>query len=287
MSSGPLIATEPPLPMPLTEPGDARRRARLVDRRGAGLVLGVIGILLCAGLLEGVVRIGYIKERDMPLVSEVIPRLVSNLHDGNFWSMVADTLTQAGIGLVIAIAIAVPAGLAIGSIEILWRALRPTIEFLRPVPSVALLPLIQLLYGSTTKSAVVLIGFVCTWPLLISAIYGVREVDSVARDAARAFGLGPVRRAFRLVLPSALPFLVTGVRIASSAAVIVAITVEMFISSPGLGAEIVRALDAGNTVGLYALIVAAGILGLVVNLVLARLERHYLRWAPSQRALEA
>jgi ABC-type nitrate/sulfonate/bicarbonate transport system permease component len=106
----------------------------------------------------------------------------------------------------------------------------------------------------------------------------------VATDTARSFGLGRLARLWRITLPSALPYVATGVRISSSVALILTITAELVIGSEGLGRSINVARSGGAVELMYALIVATGILGWLLNVVVAGAERRVLRWHPSQRA---
>ena len=150
------------------------------------------------------------------------------------------------LGLGIAIVLGVPAGLLIGSSRWAYRAFRVPIEFLRPIPSVALIPLAVLIYGTGLESKVFLAAFASFWPLLIQTIYGVQDVDPVATDTARAFGLGRFERMWRVTIPSAVPYIATGIRISSAVALILAVTAELVIGSAGLGREINRASSGGN-----------------------------------------
>ena len=109
------------------------------------------------------------------------------------------------------------------------------IEFLRPIPSAALIPLLFLTLGTNLKSEVFLAAFGAFWPLLVQTIYGVRDVDPVALETARSFGLGRLERLYRITLPSAVPYIATGLRISSTVALILAFTAELFMGTPGLG----------------------------------------------------
>ena len=121
------------------------------------------------------------------------------------WKAVGNTLQGWAIGLGLAIVLGVPAGILIGSSRWAYRALRVPIEFLRPIPSVALIPLAVLVYGTGLESKVFLATFAWFWPMLIQTIYGVQDVDPVATDTARAFGLGRRSRLWRVTLPERGP----------------------------------------------------------------------------------
>ncbi|MDF2581327.1 MAG: transporter permease [Microbacterium sp.] len=177
-------------------------------------------------------------------------------------------------------------GTVIGLVPFLRRATHTTVEFLRPIPSVALIPLAVLMYGYQLQAALVIIVFASFWQVFIQVLYGVADVDAVARDTARSFGLSRGSRIVNLVFPTALPYLMTGLRLAATVALILAITAEMFIGNPGLGREIVFAQSAGDWPLVYALVLVTGILGVLINLVFRMIERRSLSWHQSVRGEE-
>ena len=158
------------------------------------------------------------------------------------------------------------------------------IEFLRPIPSVALIPLAVLVYGSGLESKVFLAAFAATWPLLMQTLYGVQDVDPVATDTARSFGFS---RAQRLAAGDA----------AERGAVHRHRRAHLRRGGadprrhrragdrrrPGLGREINLARQGGNVELMYALILATGLLGMAVNALFTRVEQRVLHWHPSQR----
>ena len=231
------------------------------------------------------VQSGLISETSIPPASAALGQLFNQLADGAFWSAVGNTLEGWGLGLLIAVGLGVPLGLLIGSSRWAYRALRVPIEFLRPIPSVALIPLAVLIYGQGLQSKVFLAAFASFWPLLIQTIYGVQDVDPVATDTARSFGLGRAERMWRVTVPSAVPYIATGIRISSAVALILAVTAELVIGAAGLGREINVARSGGNLNVMYALIVATGLLGWLLNLATSAGERRVLHWHPSQRGV--
>jgi ABC-type nitrate/sulfonate/bicarbonate transport system permease component len=115
-------------------------------------------------------------------------------------------------------------------------------------------------------------------------MYGVRDVDPIALDTARSFGLGPLERLWRVTLPSAVPYIATGVRISSTVALILAFTAELFMGIPGLGQKVNVVSSFGQNDLVFAYAIAVGFLGLAIHLAFSALERRALRWHPSQRA---
>jgi ABC-type nitrate/sulfonate/bicarbonate transport system permease component len=244
----------------------------------------VVGVLV---LFEILPRIGVLPRDHFPPISETLSTLGEQLGEGAFWEAVGNTLQGWALGLGIAAVLALPIGVVIGSSRLLYRAARGVIEFLRPIPSVALIPLAILIYGTGLQSKVFLAAFASFWQLLVATLYGVQDVDPVATDTARSFGFSRIQRLFRVTLPSAIPYIATGLRIASAVSLILTVTAELVIGSAGLGRSINVARSGGNEELMYALIIATGILGLLLNTIFVRVERRVLHWHPSQRSAEA
>jgi ABC-type nitrate/sulfonate/bicarbonate transport system permease component len=265
----------------------AASRPRRPARRVPGWVLpwaSVVGVLV---LFEVLPRIGVLPRDHFPPISETLSTLGEQLGEGSFWEAVGNTLQGWALGLGIAAALAIPIGIVIGSSSLLYRASRGVIEFLRPIPSVALIPLAILIYGTGLESKVFLAAFASFWQLLVATLYGVQDVDPVATDTARSFGFSRLQRLFRVTLPSAIPYIATGLRIASAVSLILTVTAELVIGAAGLGRAINVARSGGNEELMYALIITTGILGVLLNLIFVRAERRVLRWHPSQRPGEA
>jgi ABC-type nitrate/sulfonate/bicarbonate transport system permease component len=200
-----------------------------------------------------------------------------------FWTSLAATVSSWAIGLAISLAIAVPVGLLLGASELAYRMFRTTIDFLRTIPPVALIPLALLLYGATPTMALVLIVFGSIWPVLLQSMYGVHQVSAGMRDVARSYQLRRRDRVRSVILPSAAPFVVTGVRIAATMSLLLAIGAELVGGAPGIGTSMALAEQASDVPKLYALVVVSAVLGLAVNLAMIRLERRLLRWHAAQR----
>ena len=243
--------------------------------------VGVAGVLAFFELLS---RSELISSRNFPPVSDMFSTLWGELSTSELWEAIGQTLQGWALGLAIAAVLAIPLGILIGSSRLLYRSLRGIIEFLRPIPSVALIPLAILIYGTGLQSKVFLAVFACFWLLLVQTLYGVQDVDPVATDTARSFGFSKRQQLLRVTLPSAVPYIATGIRMASTVALILAVTAELVIGSAGLGREINIARSGGNVELMYALIIVTGLLGWVLNIGFAHAERRVLHWHPSQRS---
>jgi len=257
--------------------GSAPRRAL------PGWALGVVGILGFLTLWEVTSRAALVNPDYFPPASRVLVVAVQNLADGEFWAAVGHTLTAWGTGLLIATVAALVLGMVIGSSNFLRHATHSTIEFFRPIPSVALIPLAVLLFGTSMSSTLLLVVYACFWQILIQVLYGVGDVDPVAADTARSFGLRGLARVRYVVWPTALPYVMTGLRLGAAVALILAVTGELVIGGGGLGQRIALSQSGGAVAQMYALVLATGLIGVVINLGMRVVERRVLRWHVSVR----
>lgn len=243
-------------------------------------LLGVLGVL---ALLEALSRLNVIEPAVLPPVSAISGTLFTQLLEPSYWQAVGDTLRGWAIGLGIGAMLAVPLGLLIGLNHLLFRATRPIVESLRPIPSVGLVPLAILLFGIGLSSKVFLAAIASFWQMLILCIYGARDLEPMLQETARSYQIGWLRRLTRVTLPGTFPYIATGLRIASTVALLMTITAEILIGMSGLGLEMNRAREGGNVDLMYAMIVTAGLVGIVLNYMWVRLESQVLKWHPSQR----
>lgn len=258
-------------------------RPRLTSRLSGSLGLGAVGVLGALAVWELFSRFGPADPHYLPPPSEVIPQLLVNVTYVDFWQAIGFTMRAWAIGLTVAIVAGVVVGVVIGSSPFLRRATHSTIEFLRPIPAVALIPVAALLYGPELPAELLIIVYACFWLVLVQVLYGVADVDKVARDTALTMQMGFLQRVRYLTFPTLLPYLMTGVRLAGVVALILAVGVELIVGTPGLGQKVALAQINDATVQMYALILASGVLGMVVNSVMVALERKALFWHESVR----
>jgi ABC-type nitrate/sulfonate/bicarbonate transport system permease component len=246
-------------------------------------LLGLAGLIGFGLIFEALPRIGLVSPADVPPTSKILGTLADQLTQDKYLTALLDTLRTWLLGLAIAAVAGIVLGVLIGSIPLLRAATASTIEFLRPIPSVALIPLVVVLYGITVKSTVVLVVYASFWQVLVQVLHGVADVDPVARDTAAAYRLGVMARIRYLIWPTTLPYAVTGVRLATSVALILAVTGELIVGSPGLGKEIAVSQGSGNAAGTYAMVLITALLGVAANLLTRTAERRVLAWHPSVR----
>ncbi|WP_420813846.1 ABC transporter permease [Phytoactinopolyspora endophytica] len=256
----------------------ARRRWR-----SGSALLGLAGVAVFAALLEIVPRAGLVNDRYLPPLSSMVDSLADRVQTGEFWEALRQTLTTWGLGLGIALAAGIALGVLIGSVSFLRAFTATTIEFLRPIPSVALIPLAVLLYGTSMQSTLLLVVYASFWQVLVQVLYGVQDVDPVARETARSYRFSRLSQIRTVTWPTTLPYAMTGLRLAAAVALILTITGELIIGTPGLGNLIAIAQTSGAVESMYALVLVTGVLGVIVNILARRLERRILRWHPSVR----
>ena len=256
---------------------------RAARGRGRSALLGLAGLATFALVLEVAPRLGVVPRDYAPPTSRILAAVGDQLGRPEFWAALRDTLVTWGIGLAVATVAGIVAGVVIGAIPFLRAATATTIEFLRPIPSVALIPLVIVLYGSTIRSTVVLVVYAAFWQVLVQVLYGVADVDPIADETARSFRFGPWARVRHVLWPTALPYVFTGVRLAASVALVLAVTAELVIGAPGLGKSIAVAQTSGAVPLMYALIAVTGLLGVAINLAARVFERRSLAWHQSVR----
>ncbi len=246
-------------------------------------LLPIGGVIVSILIWEAVSRFGLLPASEFPPASVVAQALLQEAAGTGYWLSIFHTLTTWAMGLAAGVLIAVVAGIVLGRSAAAYRSMRLVIEALRPIPGVALIPLAVLWFGIGQTTKLFLIVVSVFWPMLMQTIYGVRDVDAVAIDTARSFRLSLGLRVRYLLIPSAMPYFMTGLRISASIALIVGIAAELVIGTPGVGAAINEAQASGARPEEYALIVTAGALGWGINAIFRRLEAAALHWHPSKR----
>jgi ABC-type nitrate/sulfonate/bicarbonate transport system permease component len=275
-------------------PGAVASRVRLTPRPGgdrarAGRAARQAGpvIVLCAalGLWQGLSASGVLSPDEFPSMTSTVAALWHQAAGSALWAAVADTLAAWVIGLLIGGVAAVAAGSVLGLNRFAYRSAIPVIEFFKTIPVVAILPIALLLFGPTLKMKYLLVAFAVFWPLVIQVIYGVRSVDPTVLDTATALQVRGLRRFVVVILPTAAPFVATGVRVAAAVALIVDVVAELIGGGSGVGLQILTAENSGPTAFpvMYAYILVAGLLGVVLAGGFALAERRLLHWHESQR----
>jgi NitT/TauT family transport system permease protein len=214
----------------------------------------------------------------LPPVGEVAREAIVLLGRPEFLVAFGATVFDAGRGLLLAAALAIPLGVAIGMVPAVEEATRAIVDFGRSFPVIALLPILVLLFGATPTMKVVAIALACFFPILLQSIYGARRLEPTIVDTIRSYRIPLHLRFLRVVLPSAGPFIATGLRIATTVSILVAVGVEIVSLTPGLGREISLSRSYNETARTVAYILYAGLLGIAITLLWDLTEARLLGW---------
>ena len=214
----------------------------------------------------------------IPRVTEVVNALARALLTGAITSHLLATLQRFGTGYLVAAALGVGLGITLGYFLWLQRLFGTLIEFLRPMPSVAIIPVAILLLGIGDGMIIAVTVYASIWPILVNTIDGVRNIDGTLIATGRTFGLSLRAILWRIILPAASPYIVTGLRIALSIALILVTTAEMVAGSKGLGFFILDEERSMNSHNMYAGIILVAALGYGLNRLFLAVEGRLMRW---------
>ena len=265
----------------------AQRPASRRLRRRALAALAPTGVVVAALVVWQVLGSVPSLRATVPSFTTVLRWFAQTVGTSVFWATTGDTMLQWALGLLLGCAAGIVLGLVMGLSRTAHQLLDVIVEFLRPIPAVVYLPLLILLYGNTDTMAVVSVGSGVVWILLFQTFYGVRDLSPLLLDTGRVFGLSRRQRLVRLVLPSISPYMATGVRIASSTAFLIAVSVELIGGAPGLGFALGNAESNGLYPAMYGFAAVCGVIAVVVNSGIVQVERAGLAWHHAQHAGEA
>lgn len=244
--------------------------------------IGSLGALIALGAWQ-VVAAGPLAASPLPTAGEAIAELARLVSAPEMWSATRDTLVMALLGLAIATAAGVLLGIGIGVSPLAMHATRVPLEFLKPIPPIVILPVVVLVLGPTAGMGVFLVFIGCFVSIVVQASAGVFDTDPVARATGQSYGLSRGSILWSIVLPSALPYIGTAVRVAAPTALIVAVVAGLIGGGPGLGQSLVQTQITGNQPRLFAYVLVLGILGLIVQGLSQWGERRLLHWHPQYR----
>jgi len=223
---------------------------------------------------------------DMHLISPIffpsplraLAVLQHRLADGSLWLPLAATSLRMSIGWLAASVIGVVLGAAIGSSRFARDLLDPTLEFIRPLPASAVIPVAILFLGLSNAMSVTVIAFGAIWPVLLASVHGFSSVPPELANVSQVLDLGRAGFLRKIAFPSALPDIVAGLRVSLAVALILAVVTEMQSSLPGLGWDIFSAQRFYRSADLYAGLVMLALLGFAANHLILLLEWRVLRW---------
>ncbi len=200
-----------------------------------------------------------------------------------FVTDVLSSLQRVVLGLVLALVIGVSAGTLIGLLPRAGDYLDPTLQFMRSVPPVALVPIFMLLFGIGSGMRITLIAFTSVWPILLNTVAGVRAVEPLFHATARVFHIGLRRRLLEIVLPASAPLILAGLRVSTALGLIVMVLSEMVAATSGIGYRLMFEQQSFALTNMWACIVLLGVIGYLLNAIVTVIEKRVLRWLPGER----
>ena len=239
---------------------------------GLGRVEVLTGLLPLALLLAVWELVGSPDSPFFPAPSSWWPALFVRGQGEDIIPAILDTTQTFGLGLIVATIVGVGVGLGVGVSSRADQAFGPMFEFARALPPAALVPVATLLLGFDETMKVVVVVLAAVWPIMLNTRTGVRTIDPTLLDAARSMRLSRRQTVWRVLLPSVTPSVLLGVRVATPVALVITLLVEYLTGVNGVGALVGDAQRTFQPARVYALIVIAGLLSLVVNSLVRYLE---------------
>lgn len=220
-----------------------------------------------------------------PTPMEVVHGIRELIEKGLLLKYIVASLFRVSWGFMLAVIVGVPLGLILGWFRPAYQALNPMIQIMRPISPIAWIPVAILWFGIDDTAPVFLIFLASVFPITVSSMAAVQNMQLVYLRAAQNFGVTGMQLFRRVILPAALPQIITGIRIALGIAWLVVVAAEMIAVNSGLGYLIIDARNAGKR---YDLVVAGmvmiGLIGLVLDLLIRQLEKFdEVKWGYGQR----
>jgi NitT/TauT family transport system permease protein len=237
-----------------------------------------IGIVLFLLLWEALPRLGVVSDAYLSPPSAVLAAIAQLVDNNQLWKHVAASLQRSLWGLALASAAGVVLGLLIGGFKRLAAIVDPVLQLFRQTSAFALFPVFILFLGIGELSKVAIIFWASFWPVLLSTVSGVKQVDRLLVNSALSMGASRRFIFFKVVLPASLPSIFTGVRLAGAYSITALVAAEMIGAHSGLGFLTLNSQETFQIPTMYAGILMLAVLGLLLNYLLALLERRLLRW---------
>ncbi len=243
--------------------------ARIMFRRVGGVV--------CALLIwELFSETGVINKSALPTPQATAVAFVHNLSGLGRGAL--GTLEAWGLGLLAASVFGVAIGVVVGRSRVADSLTETLVRMMRPLPSLALIPIAILIAGLGLKMTAGLVSFAAFWSIFINTRVGVRQIDNLILETGRMLGMERLELIRKVVIPAALPMIATGVQVAISLALVVTVSVELVGGTGGLGQFVLVAQQGGATATMYAGIILGGMLGWALSMGYSRIVDRWIPW---------
>ena len=238
----------------------------------------LIFALALVALWQGVAEFRLVSPVFLPSPARAVEEIILRIEDATLWEPLLATTRRMIVGWLLASVAGIALGAAIGLSRLARELLEPSLEFLRPLPASAMIPVAVLFFGLTENMAAFVIAFGSIWPVLMSSIYGFSHVRGRLQEVSALLGLTRLEFLRKIALPSAAPDILAGMRTGLAVSLILAVVTEMQASLPGLGHDLHMAQRSFRSAELFAGLIMLGVLGVVINQGLQAVERRVLRW---------
>lgn len=270
------------IPRPVTEtnkfPGTVKKKRMSLPKGGfLPKFIAVSSVLI---IWQVAAMTPLVDTDSLPSPMMVLNALITLWGSSVYWTALGNTLSVWGTGLAVSALIGIPGGLLIGGSLRATQSTRWVIDFFRTIPTIALLPLVLLLFGATKQMGITMIVLSAVWPLLIQSMYAAKQIEPLLKWVVRVFRINTMDRLRFLWAPSVLLFVSTGMRLAATMALLMAIAAEYLGGAPGLGLELSSNELAFRRPEVFAYAFTAGMLGLLINIILVQFQRRVLWWHP-------
>lgn len=246
---------------------------RWKDRAAAlGFAVGVLLVWHALSTLKVISPLFF------PTPLRTLGELWAQVTDGRLWPPLAATALRMAYGWLAASLLGIALGALIASSRLVRAMFQPLLEFLRPLPASAVIPVAVLAFGLSDRMSTAVIAFGSIWPVLLASVHGFGSVDARLQEVAQALRMPWPERFRKILLPSAMPDILAGARVGLAVALILAVVTEMQASLPGLGQNILMAQRSFRSPELYAGVLVLGLMGFAASALLQAIERHMLRW---------
>ncbi|MCC7369501.1 MAG: ABC transporter permease [Chloroflexi bacterium] len=216
--------------------------------------------------------------------SRILVALADMIRNGQIFVALRISLLGIALGFTSAIIVGVPLGILMGRSRLAEAILEPYANALYVTPRVALIPLLLIWFGIGFEAQVVVIFLSSVFPIIINSYAGVRDISANLVDTARSFCASERQLFTEVILPAAVPFIMTGLRLGIGQAVIGMVVAQMFLALSGLGKLLVNYGDFFKTDYVFAVVLVIGLLGVALTEIVKRLERRFAHWKESERA---
>jgi ABC-type nitrate/sulfonate/bicarbonate transport system permease component len=236
-------------------------------------VPGLVTFFLALAAWELSIASGAVDVEFLAPPTEIAATLVDLIKSGELARNTGHTLRSVLIGWTISMVAGVAIGTLLGLYRPAWVFSLASIDFLRSLPSIALIPVAVLIFGFSVQMEVMVIVYASIWTVIINTIGGIRQVPRELHDVGRTFRLSRLRLAWTIVLPAAMPTILVGARLAMAVSLILAVISEMIGNPTGLGYAVVFEQQAIRPEAMFAYVVTIGVLGVILNGLLVAAAR--------------